>query len=241
MENFRPTERTTLKRLPKRGNYEREVVNAILDEGFICHVGFVVDGRVFVIPTGYGRAEDMLYIHGSAASRMLRNLRAGIDVCVTVTLIDALVLARSAFHHSMNYRSVIIFGRAQVIEDAVEKRKALQVFTDHIMLRRWEESRQPNEQELRATMVLALPLTEASAKIRTGPPIDDEEDYALRVWAGELPLHLGTGEPVRDPQLRDEIELPEYIREYSRPQMPPEESSQLRANGAQHKSQHEDD
>ena len=218
MENFEPTERTTLKRLPKRGNYEREIVNAILDEGFICHVGFIVDNRPFVIPTGYGRAGDQLYIHGSAASRMLRTLREGIDVCVTVTLIDALVLARSAFHHSMNYRSVVIFGRAQVVEDVDEKMKALQVFTDHIMRGRWEESRQPNEKELRATLVLSLPLAEASAKIRTGPPIDDEEDYELPVWAGELPLYLATGEAVQDPQLKSGIELPEYIRDYHRPQ-----------------------
>jgi nitroimidazol reductase NimA-like FMN-containing flavoprotein (pyridoxamine 5'-phosphate oxidase superfamily) len=218
MENFEPTERTTLKRLPKRGNYEREIVNAILDEGFICHVGFVVNNRPFVIPTGYGRAGDNLYIHGSAASRMLRTLREGIDVCVTVTLIDALVLARSAFHHSMNYRSVVIFGRAQVVEDVDEKMKALHVFTDHIMRGRWEESRQPNEKELRATMVLSLPLAEASAKIRTGPPIDDEEDYEIPVWAGELPLHLVTGEAVQDPQLKAGIELPEYIRDYHRPQ-----------------------
>ena len=218
MENFEQTERTTLKRLPKRGNYEREIVNAILDEGFICHVGFIVDNRPFVIPTGYGRAGDQLYIHGSAASRMLRTLREGIDVCVTVTLIDALVLARSAFHHSMNYRSVVIFGCAQVVEDIDEKMKALHVFTDHIMRGRWEESRQPNEKELRATLVLSLPLAEASAKIRTGPPIDDEEDYELPVWAGELPLHLATGEAVQDPQLKSGIELPEYIRDYRRPQ-----------------------
>ncbi|MDT5124132.1 MAG: uncharacterized protein QOC96_3614 [Acidobacteriota bacterium] len=219
MENFEPTERTILKRLPKRGNYERDVVNAILDEGFICHVGFIVDNRPFVIPTGYGRAGDNLYIHGSAASRMLKTLREGIEVCVTVTLIDALVLARSAFHHSMNYRSVVIFGRAQVVEDVDEKMKALHVFTDHIMRGRWEESRQPNEKELRATMVLSLPLAEASAKIRTGPPIDDEEDYEIPVWAGELPLHLVTGEAVQDPQLKAGIELPEYIRDYTRPQI----------------------
>ena len=218
MENFEPTKRTTLKRLPKRGNYERETVNKILDEGFVCHVGFVVEGRPVVIPTGYGRSGDTLYIHGSAASRMLRALREGIDVCVTVTLLDGLVLARSAFHHSLNYRSVVVFGRAQVVEDEAEKMEALRVFTDHVMLRRWEESRQPNQSELRATMVLSLSLVEASAKIRTGPPIDDEEDMMLPVWAGELPLHSTTGEAVADPQLLEDIELPEYIRDYSRPQ-----------------------
>lgn len=218
MEDFEPTERTTLKRLPKRGNYERETVYQILDEGFVCHVGFVVEGRPFVIPTGYGRSGDKLYIHGSAASRMLKTLREGIDVCVTVTLIDGLVLARSSFHHSMNYRSVVVFGRAQVVEDEDEKMEALRVFTDHIMRRRWEEARLPNKNELRATMVLSLSLVEASAKIRTGPPIDDEEDYELPVWAGVLPLHLATGEAVPDPRLGAGIELPPYIRDYRRPQ-----------------------
>jgi nitroimidazol reductase NimA-like FMN-containing flavoprotein (pyridoxamine 5'-phosphate oxidase superfamily) len=218
MENFEPTERTTLKRLPKRGNYERETVNQILDEGFVCHVGFVIEGRPVVIPTGYGRAGDKLYIHGSAASRMLRALREGIDVCVTVTLLDGLVLARSAFHHSLNYRSVVVFGRAQVVEDVDEKMEALRVFTDQVMRGRWEESRQPNQNELRATLVLSLSLVEASAKIRTGPPIDDEEDMGQPVWAGELPLRLTTGEPTPDPQLQAGIELPGYIRDYSRPQ-----------------------
>lgn len=218
MEDFEPTERTTLKRLPKRGNYERESVYQILDEGFICHVGFIIDNRPFVIPTGYGRLEDTLYIHGSAASRMLKALREGIDVCVTVTLIDGLVLARSSFHHSMNYRSVVIFGRARVVEDEDEKMEALRAFTDHVMRRRWEESRQPTRNELRATMVLALSLVEASAKIRTGPPIDDEEDYELPVWAGVLPLRLATGEAIPDPRLPEGIALPQYIRDYKRPQ-----------------------
>jgi nitroimidazol reductase NimA-like FMN-containing flavoprotein (pyridoxamine 5'-phosphate oxidase superfamily) len=218
MEDFKPTERTTVKRLPLRGNYERETVYRILDEGFICHVGFIADGRPFVIPTGYGRSGDTLYIHGSAASRMLKVLREGIDVCVTVTLIDGLVLARSAFHHSMNYRSVVIFGRAQLVNDEDEKREALRAFTDHVMLRRWEESRQPNRNELRATMVLSLSLVEASAKIRTGPPIDDEEDLRIPVWAGVLPLRLETGEALPDPQLSEGIELPQYIRDYGRPQ-----------------------
>jgi nitroimidazol reductase NimA-like FMN-containing flavoprotein (pyridoxamine 5'-phosphate oxidase superfamily) len=218
MEDFEPSERTTVKRLPKRANYERETVYAILDEGFICHVGFALDGRPFVIPTGYGRLGDTLYIHGSAASRMLKALREGIEMCVTVTLVDGLVLARSAFHHSMNYRSVVIFGKAQLVEDESEKMRALQAFTDHVMRRRWEESRQPNSNELRATLVLALPLKEASAKIRTGPPIDDEEDYSIPVWAGVLPLHLATGEAVPDPLLSPAQELPRYVRDYKRPQ-----------------------
>jgi nitroimidazol reductase NimA-like FMN-containing flavoprotein (pyridoxamine 5'-phosphate oxidase superfamily) len=218
MNNFEPTGRTTLKRLPKRGNFEREAVNKILDEGFVCHVGFIVEGRPVVIPTGYGRSGDKLYIHGSAASRMLKALREGIDVCVTVTLLDGLVLARSAFHHSLNYRSVVIFGRARVVEDEDEKWEALRAFTDHVMRGRWEDTRQPNEKELRATMVLALPLLEASAKIRRGPPIDDEEDMMRPVWAGELPLKVTTGEPVADPQLKAGIELPDYICAYKRPQ-----------------------
>jgi nitroimidazol reductase NimA-like FMN-containing flavoprotein (pyridoxamine 5'-phosphate oxidase superfamily) len=218
MEDFKPTERTTVKRLPKRGNYERETVNQILDEGFVCHVGFIVDNRPVVIPTGYGRLKDQLYIHGSAASRMLKTLREGIDVCMTVTLVDGLVLARSAFHHSMNYRSVVIFGKARIVEDEDEKMKALHAFTDHIMRRRWEESRLPTQNEMRATMVLALSLVEASAKIRIGPPVDDEEDYELPVWAGVLQLRLATGEAIPDPRLPDGIELPPYIRDYKRPQ-----------------------
>lgn len=218
MENFNQTERTTLKRLPKRGNYERETVYQILDEGFVCHVGFVFDNRPFVIPTGYGRAGDNLYIHGSMASRMLKTLRKGVDVCVTVTLLDGLVLARSSFHHSMNYRSVVIFGRARVVEDEKEKMEALRAFSDQVMRGRWEDARLHNQQELRATMVLSLPLTEASAKIRTGPPLDDEEDYALEVWAGVLPLKMVAGEAVPDPRLKDRAEVPRYVRDYKRPQ-----------------------
>jgi nitroimidazol reductase NimA-like FMN-containing flavoprotein (pyridoxamine 5'-phosphate oxidase superfamily) len=216
MERFAPTERTTLKRLPKRAEYDRERVYAILDEAFICHVGFVVDGRPVVIPTGYGRMKDMLYIHGSAASRMLRTLAEGVDVCVTVTLIDGLVLARSAFHHSFNYRSVVVFGRARVVTDEAEKMTALRAFTEHVIAQRWDDVREPNESELKATTVLALPLVEASAKIRTGPPIDDEEDHALPVWAGVLPLRLTTGEPVDDELLRPGIVAPRYVREYRR-------------------------
>jgi nitroimidazol reductase NimA-like FMN-containing flavoprotein (pyridoxamine 5'-phosphate oxidase superfamily) len=218
MENFNQTERTTLKRLPKRGSYERETVYQILDEGFVCHVGFTVDNRPVVIPTGYGRAGDQLYIHGSAASRMLKTLREGVDVCVTVTLLDGLVLARSSFHHSMNYRSVVIFGRARVVEDEQEKMEALRVFSDHVMRGRWDEARLPNQQELRATLVLALALTEASAKIRTGPPLDDEEDYVLEVWAGVLPLKMVAGEAVPDPRLEEGKEVPRYVRDYKRPQ-----------------------
>ncbi|HZT59846.1 MAG TPA: pyridoxamine 5'-phosphate oxidase family protein [Pyrinomonadaceae bacterium] len=216
MENFSPTERTRLKRLPQRGSFEREEVYRILDEGLVCHVGFVSNGTPVVIPTGYGRAGDTLYIHGSAASRMLRTLAGGVPVCVNVTLLDGLVLARSAFHHSMNYRSVVVFGTASVVEDDAEKTEALSVITDHIVPGRWAEVRGPDEAELRKTLVLRLPLEEASAKLRTGPPIDDEPDYQLPVWAGEIPLRMTTCAPVADPRLAPEIEPPPHVRHYSR-------------------------
>ncbi len=210
MENFTPTRRTALRRLPQRGQYQREIVYQILDEGFICHVGFTVDGKPFVIPTGYARAGDNLYIHGSQASRMLRVLKDGIEVCVTVTLVDGLVLARSVFHHSMNYRSVVVFGTASVVDDPIEKLEALRAFSDHIVPGRWEEVRPPSENEVKATMVLSLPLTEVSAKVRTGPPLDDEADYQLPVWAGEIPLRLTAAPPVSDPRLRPGIKPPQY-------------------------------
>ena len=210
------TDRTKLKRLPKRGHFDRETVYGILDEGFICHVGFAPEGQPFVIPTGYARVDDKLYIHGSQASRMLRTLAGGLDACVTVTIIDGLVLARSAFHHSMNYRSVVIFGHATLVEDREEKYKALVALSEHIIRGRWAEIREPTENEMIMTTVLELPLVEASAKIRTGPPLDDEEDYAMDVWAGVIPLKLEAGEPIKDPRLPDGIEVPEYAREYSR-------------------------
>ena len=213
---FIQTERTNLKRLPKRGYFDRETVYGILDEGFICHVGFAPEGQPFVIPTGYARADDQLYIHGSQASRMLRTLSGGVDACVTVTIIDGLVLARSAFHHSMNYRSVVIFGRATLVEDRKEKYAALLALSEHIVRGRWADVREPTEQELIQTTVLSLPLMEASAKIRTGPPLDDEEDYAMNVWAGVVPLKLVAGEPINDPRLPEGIEVPEYARNYRR-------------------------
>lgn len=213
---FTQTERTKLKRLPKRGHFDRETVYGILDEGFICHVGFAPEGQPFVIPTGYARDGDTLYIHGSAASRMLRTLSTGLDVCVTVTIIDGLVLARSAFHHSMNYRSVVIFGRAKLVEDREEKMAALLALSEHIIRGRWAEVREPTEQEMKATTVLSLPLVEASAKIRTGPPLDDEEDYEMNVWAGVIPLRLVADEPIADPRLIDGVEVPGYARDYER-------------------------
>jgi hypothetical protein len=216
MESFAPTEQTTLKRLPQRGSYDRELVYQILDEGFVCHVGFAVDGQPFVIPTAYGRVGDKLYIHGSAASRTLRGLSSGIPVCVTVTLVDGLVLARSAFHHSINYRSVVILGAATMVGAAEEKMTALRAFTEHVIPGRWDDVREPNEQELKGTSVLALPLVEVSAKVRTGPPKDDEEDMTALVWAGELPLRIMAGSPVDDPQLSAGIRPPAYVTRYSR-------------------------
>ena len=215
--DFLQTERTTLKRLPKRGVFDRELVYRILDEGFICHVSFAVDGRPFVIPTGYARVGDQLFIHGSQVSRMLRALSSGIDVCVAVTLVDGLVLARSAFHHSVNYRSVVIFGRAVKVEENEAKLAALFAFSEQVIPGRWNDAREPTEQELKATTVLSLPLVEVSAKVRTGPPIDDEEDYALNVWAGVVPLKLVAGAPLPDPRLSADIELPPYARNYARP------------------------
>jgi nitroimidazol reductase NimA-like FMN-containing flavoprotein (pyridoxamine 5'-phosphate oxidase superfamily) len=216
MSQFEPTPRTTLKRLPKRGVFDRSEVYSILDEAFICHVGFVIDGQPFVIPTGFARIEDRLYIHGSSASRMLRTLSEGVDVCITVTLLDGLVLARSAFHHSVNYRSVVALGKAHLVEDPEEKSSALYALSEHIIPSRWGEVRAPNEQELKATIVLCLPLSEVSAKVRKGPPIDDEEDYSLNVWAGVLPLKLMPGAPVRDERCNPETELPSYIENYHR-------------------------
>jgi nitroimidazol reductase NimA-like FMN-containing flavoprotein (pyridoxamine 5'-phosphate oxidase superfamily) len=214
--NFPQTERTTLKRLPKRGVYDRQLVFAILDEGFICHVGFVAADKPVVIPTGYARVDDQLLIHGAAASRMLRTLETGVDVCVTVTLIDGLVLARSAFNHSMNYRSVVVFGKATAIEEAGAKLNALRALSEHMIPGRWDEVRQPTDKELKATTVLSLPLEEVSAKVRTGPPHDDEEDYGLEVWAGELPLALVAGQPANDPVLKEGIAPPEHLFKYSR-------------------------
>ena len=187
-----------MRRLPSRGAYDTETIYAILDEALICHVGFAIDGQPFVIPTIHWRDGDTLYFHGSAASRMLRTLRGGVDACVTVTLLDGLVMARSAFHHSMNYRSVVVFGKAREVADRDEKLRALERLVEHIAPGRSAEVRGPSESELRQTLVLALPLHEASAKIRTGPPVDDADDYKLPVWAGVVPMALVKGEPVED-------------------------------------------
>ena len=216
MSTFTATGRTQVKRLPKRGAYDRETVFKILDEAFVCHVGFVVDGQPYVIPTNYGRTGETLYLHGSAASRMLRTLSEGIPVCVTVTLVDGLVLARSAFHHSANYRSVVILGTARLVGEPTEKMAALRLFTEHIMKGRWDQIRQPNEQELKGTTVLALPIAEVSAKVRTGGPVDDEEDYELPIWAGVLPLPVVPAAPIADARLKPGIPIPENVTRYSR-------------------------
>jgi uncharacterized protein len=205
------TDRSRLRRLPSRGSHDPKVLHAILDAAFLAHVGFQVNGQPFVIPTLYGREEDKLYLHGSAASRMLGQLARGAAACVTVTLVDGLVLARSAFHHSMNYRSVVAFGTARTIEEREEKTRALRIISEHLLPGRWKDVRPPTEKELKATTVLEFTIDEASAKIRQGPPLDDEEDYSLNVWAGVLPLKLEQKAPEPDPQLAHGIQVPPYL------------------------------
>jgi nitroimidazol reductase NimA-like FMN-containing flavoprotein (pyridoxamine 5'-phosphate oxidase superfamily) len=190
-----PTARTTVKRHPERGHYDRDVIDAILDEALMCHLGFVMDGQPFVIPTIHARDGDILYIHGSPGSRMLRTAKAGVDICVTATLLDGLVLARSVYNHSMNYRSVVVLGRAHEVTELDEKLRAMQCVVEHVVKGRWNDARQPNEGEIKGTTILALPLDESSAKIRSGPPVDDEDDLALPVWAGIIPLRLEPSEP----------------------------------------------
>jgi uncharacterized protein len=209
------TDRTTVRRLAERGSHDRDLVYSILDEALICHVGFVVDGKPVVIPTIHWREGDRLYLHGSAASRMLRTLRDGVEACVTVTLLDGLVLARSAFHHSMNYRSAVIFGRAFEVTGE-QKRRVLTGLVEHVCRGRSTEVREPNENELKQTLVLSLPIEEASAKVRNGGPVDDEEDYALPVWAGVLPLRVVPQEPVADERLPAGVPVPDYVMRYSR-------------------------
>jgi nitroimidazol reductase NimA-like FMN-containing flavoprotein (pyridoxamine 5'-phosphate oxidase superfamily) len=211
-----PTQRTRVVREAERGVYDRDDAYQILDEGFVCHVGFVADGQPFVIPTSYGRQDNMLYLHGSAASRMLKGMGEGIPVCVTVTLLDGLVLARSLFNHSMNYRSVIVLGTATAVKEPAEKIAALKILSDHILPQRWEAARQPNEKELKATLVMRVPIEEFSAKVRQGPVVDDESDYSFPVWAGVLPLDTIPGKPVNDMRLDPSLAVPEYVAEYSR-------------------------
>jgi uncharacterized protein len=211
-----PTPRTTVRRLPERGHYDAPTIHAILDAAFICHVGFVDEGQPFVIPTAFARVGERLYVHGSAASRMLRTLASGAPACVTVTLVDGLVLARSAFHHSINYRSVVVVGAATEITDPAEKSRALDAIVEHIVPGRASAVRAPSENELKATRAAWFPLDEASAKLRTGPPKDDDEDYALPVWAGVLPLSLTPLAPVPDPRMPEGIPLPEHVSGWPR-------------------------
>ena len=210
--SYTPTERTQVRRRSMRGVYSQADVHAILDAGFICHIGFVVDGQPFVIPTAYARFREQIYIHGSPASRVMRGSEA-LDLCLTVTLVDGLVLARSSFHSSINYRSVMVLGRARHVVDLTEKRAALRCFTNHVIAGRWEIAKQPTDAEVRSTSVLALPIDEVSAKVRTGPPIDDEADYALPVWGGVIPVIQTFGEPIPDSRVPEGMPAPELVRE----------------------------
>ncbi|MDI3253919.1 MAG: pyridoxamine 5'-phosphate oxidase family protein [Bacillota bacterium] len=208
------SERAQVRRIPKRAVYDRETIHAILDAGFLAHIGFCVEGQPFVIPTLYGRSGDKLYLHGSAASRMLRTLEKGAQICVDVTLVDGLVLARSAFHHSMNYRSAVLFGTARKLDDPQQKIEGLRIISEHLIAGRWDEVRAPNEKELKATSVLEFVIEDASAKVRSGHPVDEEEDYGLQVWAGVVPLELKPGRPLADPRLAGEIALAESVVRY---------------------------
>jgi nitroimidazol reductase NimA-like FMN-containing flavoprotein (pyridoxamine 5'-phosphate oxidase superfamily) len=213
-DHYQRTERTQLRRLPERGAYDRATVHAILDEGFICHVGFVVDGQPHVIPTGYVRVGETIYLHGSSGSRL--GLRPGMPVCVTVTLLDGIVLARSAFHHSFQYRSVVALGRTRLVTDPEEKDTALSALVEHFVPGRSTDVRPGDRRELAATAVLALPLEEVSAKVRTGDPKDEDQDYDLPYWAGILPLSLEPGRPMPDPRLKPGIPVPPYVSAWSR-------------------------
>jgi hypothetical protein len=196
-----PSKRATVKRHPERGIYDRPTIDKILDEGLVCHVGFSADGKTFVIPTIYVRIGDNVYLHGSPASRMLKALATGVEACLAVTLVDGLVLARSAIHHSMNYRSVVLFGTATVVEDQAEKQAVLEAVSEHVIPGRWNDVRRPTKEELVGTYVISIPIAEASAKVRTGPPLDDEPDYELPIWAGVIPLLLSPAEAIPDPKL----------------------------------------
>lgn len=212
-----PSERVQVKRVPERGEYDRAVIDQILDEAMICHVGIVASGgHPIVIPTIHARSGDTLYIHGSAASRLLRSMKSGDEICVTVTLLDGLVVARSAFHNSMNYRSVVILGTPRIVDDPAEKLAALETVTDHVIPGRWAQSREVLDKEIKGTLVVALPIEEASAKIRTGPPIDDEADYSLPIWAGIVPLSTVAGPPIPDDRNLEGVEMPPSVVEYKR-------------------------
>jgi nitroimidazol reductase NimA-like FMN-containing flavoprotein (pyridoxamine 5'-phosphate oxidase superfamily) len=217
MDEIPRTDRTTVRRLPARAAYDRTLIHAILDEALVCHVGFVVDGRPFVIPTIHVRVGEQLFMHGSPASRMLKTVTSGVDVCVTVTLVDGLVLARSAFHHSMNYRSVVLFGVARPVDDPDEKARVLEALAEHLIPGRWPDIRRPTPGELRSTVVLSIPVDEASAKVRSGPPLDEEADYRLPIWAGVVPLALKAGPPIPCPRLAPDVSQPPYAGSYPGP------------------------
>ena len=204
--------RTKVNRLPKRASYDSDIIYKILDESFLCQIGFTIEGQTYIIPTLFGRKDDLIFIHGSQNSRMLKSFKAGEDICISVTLVDGIVLARSAFHHSVNYRSVILFGKPEEITGKEEKTNALEIIMNHIVPGRWDEIRKPNNKELNITSVFSLRINEASAKIRTGPPVDDKEDYDLNVWAGVIPMNIVYGKPERDSALRENISPPGYIK-----------------------------
>lgn len=216
MTQFTKTDKNRINRLPKRGQYERETIYRILDEALICHVGFVEKKQPYVIPINFARVDDTIVLHGAKASRLLKHVEAGHPVCVEATIVDGLVLARSVFHHSVNYRSVVVFGKGRPIEDEQEKLTALKAITEHLIPGRWQETRPPNRKEMNATRVISIKIDEASAKVRVGPPIDDQEDYSLPVWAGVLPLQEVPLAPIRDELLQENVLLPEYVAGYSR-------------------------
>jgi nitroimidazol reductase NimA-like FMN-containing flavoprotein (pyridoxamine 5'-phosphate oxidase superfamily) len=216
MTDYTKTDRNSIKRLPKRGHYDRQTIYQILDEALICHVGFMVDGQPYVIPINFARIDDTIVLHGAKASRLLKHVEAGHPVCIEATIVDGLVLARAVFHHSLNYRSVVVFGTGRLVTDAREKLRALEAVTEHLIPGRWQEARLPNQKELNATSVVSIRMDEASAKVRVGPPVDEEEDYTLPVWAGVLPLHETPLAPLRDELQPEEVPLPEYVAGYSR-------------------------
>jgi uncharacterized protein len=218
MTHFTKTDKNRINRLPQRGNYDRETIYRILDEALICHVGFVEKRQPYVIPINFARVKDTIVLHGAKASRLLKHISAGHPICVTATIVDGLVLARSVFHHSVNYRSVVLFGKGHLVEDEQEKLAVLEAVSEHLIRGRWKEARLPNRKELNATRVVSIKIDEASAKVRVGPPIDEQEDYALPVWAGVLPLQERPLSPIRDELLLEDISLPEYIAQYSRKQ-----------------------
>ncbi len=218
MPTFTIDEINQIKRKPQRGSYERDIIYAIIDEALYCHVGFVQDDKPFVIPTLHARQDDTLILHGARASRLLKHIAAGHPICVAFTLLDGLVFARSVFSHSMNYRSAVVFGVGRLVEEEEEKWRSLEALTEHIARGRWADARQPTPQEMNATTVVAVAIERASAKIRSGPPGDDEPDYALPIWAGVLPIREQAGDPIPDPKLSDGILLPDYLRGYTRPQ-----------------------